>query len=136
MTQFFGNYLSRRHINLKFLNFKITSYLLSYLRWDNLLMRNTNNRLISNNLLSNIENSQTATNQLNDEMRKTANELLDSMQDSRFSETEVKFLTEYRLYFSFKTRLECTLFFSFYNLYEIYQSMGLIQMKKATRSMI
>ena len=26
---------------------------------------------------------------LNDEMRKTANELLDSMQDSRFSETEV-----------------------------------------------
>ena len=30
-----------------------------------------------------------ATNQLNDEMRKTANELLDSMQDSRFSETEV-----------------------------------------------
>lgn len=27
--------------------------------------------------------------QLNDEMRKTANELLDSMQDSRFSETEV-----------------------------------------------
>lgn len=30
-----------------------------------------------------------ATNQLNEEMRKTANELLDSMQDSRFSETEV-----------------------------------------------
>ena len=28
--------------------------------------------------------------QLNDEMRKTANELLDSMQDSRFSETEVR----------------------------------------------
>lgn len=35
------------------------------------------------------ENSATNS-QLNDEMRKTANELLDSMQDSRFSETEVR----------------------------------------------
>lgn len=35
--------------------------------------------------------SNAATNQLNDQMRKTANELLDSMQDSRFSETEVGF---------------------------------------------
>ena len=77
--------------------------------WDSLLMKNNNtsnnisqenlmfNSPFGNNLLANL-NGKTAndlilsttptSNQLNDEMRKTANELLDSMQDSRFSETE------------------------------------------------
>ena len=45
------------------------------------------NNLLSLGLSSNNENL-IATNQLNEEMRKTANDLLDSMQDSRFSETE------------------------------------------------
>lgn len=52
---------------------------------------NSNNssttNLLSLGLNSNNENL-IATNQLNEEMRKTANELLDSMSDSRFSETE------------------------------------------------
>jgi hypothetical protein len=75
--------------------------------WDSLLMKNNNtsnnsqenimfNSTFGNNLLANLNGktndlilSTTPTsNQLNDEMRKTANELLDSMQDSRFSETE------------------------------------------------
>jgi peroxin-5 len=62
--------------------------------WDNLLT--TNNSNISNNhyLMPSIAEANGETsgtinnNQLNEEMRKTANELLDSMQDSRFSETE------------------------------------------------
>lgn len=41
-----------------------------------------------NGQMAAVENS-ASNSQLNDEMRKTANELLDSMQDSRFSETEV-----------------------------------------------
>jgi hypothetical protein len=43
--------------------------------------------------LATAENS-ASNSQLNDEMRKTANELLDSMQDSRFSETEVSSFLE------------------------------------------
>jgi hypothetical protein len=76
--------------------------------WENLLMRNalspsltasgallptgaiTETIANSSNNSSNTTATATATtNQLNDEMLKTANELLDSMQDSRFSETEV-----------------------------------------------
>lgn len=51
-----------------------------------------NNTANLNSLSSGFANnseSLIATNQLNEEMKKTANELLDSMQDSRFSETEV-----------------------------------------------
>lgn len=57
--------------------------------WENLLIKNapTTNPLASGFALNN--DNLIATNQLNEEMRKTANELLDSMQDSRFSETEV-----------------------------------------------
>lgn len=46
---------------------------------------------ISNGFVKN-NDSLIATNQLNEEMKKTVNELLDSMQDSRFSETEVNYL--------------------------------------------
>ena len=51
----------------------------------------SSNDNLANNVSSSLTNtsSTSATNQLNEEMRKTANELLDSMQDSRFSETEV-----------------------------------------------
>ncbi|CAF0745307.1 unnamed protein product [Brachionus calyciflorus] len=62
--------------------------------WENMMVKNTKNpnELLIQNSLSNgfIKNSDSliATNQLNEEMRKTANELLDSMQDNRFSETE------------------------------------------------
>lgn len=52
---------------------------------NNLNASTTN--LLSIGLNSNNENL-IATNQLNEEMRKTANDLLDSMQDSRFSESE------------------------------------------------
>ena len=71
-------------------------YFQTNLRWENILMKNTINtnrlntsatNLLSLGLNSNNENL-IATNQLNEEMRKTANELLDSMSDSRFSETE------------------------------------------------
>jgi hypothetical protein len=60
--------------------------------WENLLNKNNGLNASSTNLLSlginnNAENL-IAANQLNDEMRKTANDLLDSMQDSPFSETE------------------------------------------------
>jgi len=51
--------------------------------WENMLFKNP----LAAGLAVNNDNL-IATNQLNDEMRKTANELLDSMQDSRFSETE------------------------------------------------
>lgn len=57
---------------------------LNILRWENMLFKNP----LAAGLAVNNDNL-IATNQLNDEMRKTANELLDSMQDSRFSETEV-----------------------------------------------
>lgn len=69
--------------------------------WGNLLIKNsnlTNNGLTSltgnsdQSELDNITNTAN-NNQLNDEMRKTANELLDTMQDSRFSETEVNLNT-------------------------------------------
>lgn len=65
--------------------------------WESLLIKNTNQlangvnggatNLLSLGINNNAENM-LATNQLNDEMRKTANDLLDSMQDSPFSETE------------------------------------------------
>jgi len=63
-----------------------------------MLMKNSNNNLWmspnGHHLDANSSLAATpvsATNQLNEEMRKTANDLLDSMQDSRFSETEVSF---------------------------------------------
>lgn len=65
--------------------------------WDSLLNNNqniSNNKSLlklikeNNNQDSERQDSSVATNQLNEEMKKTANELLDSMQDSRFSETE------------------------------------------------
>lgn len=64
-----------------------------------LIFQNAANNLNINSLSSGFANnseSLIATNQLNEEMRKTANELLDSMQDSRFSETEVFFSTKER----------------------------------------
>jgi len=60
--------------------------------WGNLMLQNSN--IASNNFMFNSSNNEaiasnaTNNNQLNEEMRKTANELLDSMQDSRFSESE------------------------------------------------
>ncbi len=75
--------------------------------WGNLMLQNSNisnNHFMFNNNLTNAITSNashpslpttttttttTNNNQLNEEMRKTANELLDSMQDSRFSESEV-----------------------------------------------
>lgn len=55
-----------------------------------MLMKNSSNNIWHQN--GQFDNGpQVATTQLNEEMRKTANELLDSMQDSRFSETEVCF---------------------------------------------
>jgi len=61
--------------------------------WETMLMKNsTSNLWMPNAQYDNsapiTTTSNAATNQLNDQMRKTANELLDSMQDSRFSETE------------------------------------------------
>jgi peroxin-5 len=65
--------------------------------WENMLTSKNasakiNNNASTSNLLANGLNSNNqnliATNQLNEEMRKTANDLLDSMQDSPFSETE------------------------------------------------
>jgi len=63
--------------------------------WGSMLMKNSNNNLWmspnGHHLDANSSLAATpasATNQLNEEMRKTANDLLDSMQDSRFSETE------------------------------------------------
>ncbi|RNA09874.1 Peroxisomal targeting signal 1 receptor [Brachionus plicatilis] len=62
--------------------------------WENMMVKNAKNpnemfiqNSISNGFVKNTD-SLIATNQLNEEMRKTVNELLDSMQDSRFSETE------------------------------------------------
>jgi hypothetical protein len=75
-------------------------------RWENLIQKNAAAAAVANNpavggggvvnpladsLATNNDNL-IATNQLNEEMRKTANDLLDSMQDSRFSETEVAFV--------------------------------------------
>ena len=63
--------------------------------WGNLVIKNSSKS--ANHFSSMLPNSDfnnvagTTNNQLNEEMRKTANELLDSMQDSRFSETEVCF---------------------------------------------
>lgn len=54
--------------------------------------KNPNEMLIHNSISNGFvknNDSLIATNQLNEEMKKTVNELLDSMQDSRFSETEV-----------------------------------------------
>ena len=65
--------------------------------WESLLIKNTSqlangaNPGAANPLALGINNNaenMLAANQLNDEMRKTANDLLDSMQDSPFSETE------------------------------------------------
>lgn len=64
--------------------------------WGNMLIKNSNmtnnglNSFIGNGEQPELDNVANAANnnQLNDEMRKTANELLDTMQDSRFSETE------------------------------------------------
>lgn len=60
---------------------------------------------ISNGFVKN-NDSLIATNQLNEEMKKTVNELLDSMQDSRFSETEVNYLS---LFFQFFCKFQNSL---------------------------
>lgn len=63
--------------------------------WENLFFKNNLNTVNGANLSSMATNSKSdvtlaeSNNKLNEEMMKTANELLDSMQDSRFSETEV-----------------------------------------------
>jgi restriction endonuclease Mrr len=63
--------------------------------WENLLMRNalsptsTSSNLLTTSTLTDSGALANSNTQLNDEMLKTANELLDSMQDSRFSESEV-----------------------------------------------
>lgn len=57
--------------------------------WESLLNKSSNiTNTSSAPIIDNSSIANTTNNQLNEEMRKTANELLDSMQDSRFSETE------------------------------------------------